>query len=74
MRVYQILINYKEMKTKESFISSNEIELRISLVGLSPLEVAKILRRIEPYQNLRFFRVLKKEILKINEKQLQNFY
>ena len=74
MRVYQILINYKEMKTKESFISSNEIELRISLVGLTPLEVAKILRRIEPYQNLRFFRVLKKEILKINEKQLQNFY
>jgi len=62
------------MKTKESFISSNEIELRISLVGLTPLEVAKILRRIEPYQNLRFFRVLKKEILKINEKQLQNFY
>ena len=60
------------MRTKESWISSNEIELKFSLVGLSPLEVAKILRRIEPFQNLRFFRVLKKEILKVNEKHFKD--
>ena len=62
------------MEQKESYISSNEIELKLSLVGLSPLEVAKILRRIEPFQDLRFFRALKKEVLKVNEKHLQDSY